>query len=238
MQDRTSSGGLAPGIAVVAGALAAIGSFLAWAKASVPQGGLSVSAKGIDGWEGKATILGGAILLVGGISALAGQAGARQRLRLSALIGGAIVAGVGVYTATTAKDQVIDGAASEIAKELSISVEQAKAAVHTAIDQGALKIGLDLGLFLVIGAGIIGIVAGVLAMMGGGDVASSSMGMPAATATGAGMTNWAAATPRQPEMPPAPAAPAAESPWATSPPPPAPAEPSAEPAPPEDPGQQ
>ena len=121
MQQRTSSAGVAPGIALAAGILAVVGSFLSWAKASVSQGGLSVSAKGIDGWEGKATIVGGVILLIGGISALTGQPGARQRLRLSALIGGAIAAGVGIYTATTAKDQVIDGAASEDLRKSSVS---------------------------------------------------------------------------------------------------------------------
>ncbi len=235
MQQRASSAGVAPGIAVVGGILAVIGSFLAWAKASIPQGGLSVSAKGIDGWEGKATIVGGVILLVGGISALSGQAGARQRLRASALIGGAIAAGVGIYTATTAKDQVIDGAASEISKELSISVEAAKAAVHTAIDQGALKIGLELGIFLVIAAGVIGIIAALAAMMGGADVASSTLGVPTATATGVGMTNWAATTPPPPQ-PGLPDAPPAESPWAMPAPQPSP-EPPADPGRPEDSGQ-
>lgn len=235
MQQRASSGGVAPGIAVVGGILAVIGSFLSWAKASVPQGGLSVSAQGVDGWEGKATIVGGVILLVGGISAMTGQAGARRRLRASALIGGAIAAGVGIYTATTAKDQVIDGAASEIAKQLSISVEAAKAAVHQAIDQGALKIGLELGMFVVIGAGVIGIVAALAAMMGGADVAPSALGTPATAATGLGMTNWAAVTPPPPQ-PSLPDAPPAESPWATPEPRPSP-EPPADPGRPEDSGQ-
>ncbi len=235
MQQRASSGGVAPAIAVVGGILAVIGSFLAWAKASVPQGGLSVSAKGIDGWRGKATIVGGVILLVGGISALTGQAGARQRLRASALIGGAIAAGVGIYTATTAKDQVIDGAASEISRELSISVEAAKAAVHQAIDQGALKIGLELGLFLVIAAGVIGIIAAVASMMGGAEVASSALGMQTATTTGLGMANWAATTPPPPQ-PGLPEAPPAESPWATPAPQPSP-EPPVDPGRPEDSGQ-
>ena len=100
--------------------------------------------------------------------------------------------------------------------------------MHRAIDLGALKIGLELGIFLVIGAGIIGIVAAIVAMMGGGEVTPPAMGMPTATAAGAGMTNWAAGT--TPPPPPAmPTVPPAESPWATPPP---------QPAPPEDPGQQ
>lgn len=220
MQQRTSSGGVAPGLAVVGGIVAVIGSFLSWAKASA--GGFSVAAKGVDGWEGKATIVGGVILLVGGISSLVGQSGARGRLRASALIGGVIAAGVGVYTATTAKDQVIEGAASEIAKELGVTVEQAKAAVNQAIDQGALKIGLEIGIFLVIAAGLIGIVAAILAMTSR-ESAPAGTGISTATAiaTGTGMTDWAAGAP----PPPMPAAPPAEPPWTP-------------PAPPEDSGQQ
>jgi hypothetical protein len=150
-------------MAVAGGLLAVIGSFLSWANASAGQ--FTVSAKGIDGWEGKATIFGGILLLIGGI----------------------VAAGVGTYTAVTAKDQVIDGAASEIAKTLGIPLEQARAAVNQAVNSGALKIALDIGLFMVIAGGAIGIVAGLLAM----STKTPAPAMPAA-AGGVGLTGWAA----------------------------------------------
>jgi hypothetical protein len=168
-------------MAVAGGLLVVIGSFLSWANASAGQ--FTVSATGIDGWEGKATIFGGILLLIGGIAAF--RKGGADPLKRPGLLGGIVATGVGTYTAVTAKDQVIDGAASEIAKTLGIGLEQARAAVNQAVDSGALKIGLDIGLFMVIAGGVIGIVAGLLAM------STKTPPMPAA-AGGVGLTGWAA----------------------------------------------
>ncbi len=213
-EHRSSAGPAAAG-AVIGGLIAAIGSILAWAKASVST--FSVSAKGIDGWEGKATIVGGLILLVGGLSAVT-RSSPRARLGGSAILGGLIAAGVGLYTALTAEDQVIEGAASEIAKELSVPIEQAKNAVQQAIDQGVLSVSLQIGLYLVIGGGLLGILVGVLSLMSRGEPTPS---VPAAPTSG--LTGWAAPTP--PPAPPAPerasdAIAHAPDVWASAPPPP------------------
>jgi hypothetical protein len=170
-------------MAVAGGLLAVIGSFLSWATASAGQ--FTVSAKGIDGWEGKATIFGGILLLIGGIAAF--RRGSADPLKRPGLLGGIVATGVGTYTAVTAKDQVIDGAASEIAKTLSIGMGQARAAVNQAVDSGVLKIALDIGLFMVIAGGVIGIVAGLLAMF----TKTPTPALPAA-AGGVGLTGWAA----------------------------------------------
>ena len=190
MRQRSSGTTAAASVAVVGGLLAVIGSFLSWASASAGQ--FAVSAKGIDGWEGKATIFGGILLLIGGIAAL--RKGSADPLKRPGLLGGIVATGVGTYTAVTAKDQVIEGAASEIAKTVGIALEQARAAVNTAVDTGALKIALDIGLFLVIGGGVIGIVAGLLAVF----TKTPAPAMPAA-AGGVGLTGWAA--PPAPAMP-------------------------------------
>jgi hypothetical protein len=171
-------------MAVAGGLLTVIGSFLSWATASAGQ--FTVSAKGIDGWEGKATIFGGIVLLIGGIAAF--RTGSADPLKRPGLLGGIVATGVGTYTAVTAKDQVIDGAASEIAKTLSIGLEQARAAVNQAVDSGVLKIALDVGLFMVIAGGVIGIVAGLLAVF---TKTSPAPGLPAAVG-GVGLTGWAA----------------------------------------------
>jgi hypothetical protein len=170
-------------MAVAGGLLAVIGSFLSWATASAGQ--FTVSAKGTDGWEGKATIFGGIVLLIGGIAAF--RTGSADPVKRPGLLGGIVATGVGTYTAVTAKDQVIDGAASEIAKTLSIGLEQARAAVNQAVDSGVLKIALDVGLFMVIAGGVIGIVAGLLAM----STKTLATATPAA-AGGVGLTGWAA----------------------------------------------
>ncbi len=190
MQPRSSGTTAAASMAVVGGVLAVIGSFLSWASASAGQ--FTISAKGIDGWEGKATIFGGILLLIGGITAF--RKGSADPLKRPGLLGGIVVTGVGIYTAVTAKDQVIDGAASEIAKQLGISLEQARTAVNQAVDAGDLKISLEIGLFLVIASGVIGIIAGLLALL----TKAPAPAMPAA-AGGVGLTGWAA--PPAPAMP-------------------------------------
>lgn len=200
-------------MAVAGGLLAVIGSFLSWATASAGQ--FTVSATGIDGWEGKATIVGGIVLLIGGIAAF--RRGSADPLKRPGLLGGIVATGVGTYTAVTAKDQVIDGAASEIAKTLGIGLEQARVAVNQAVDSGVLKIALDVGLFMVIAGGVIGIVAGLLAM----STKTPAPAMPSA-AGGVGLTGWAAPpAPGTPPPPPssgdpnAPTSTAALSPWVT-----------------------
>ncbi len=216
MQERSSSSTLAAGLAVVGGIAAAVGSILAWAKASA--GPFSVSAKGIDGWEGKVTLVGGIIMLIAGVTAFVGARGAKARMRVSTLIGGLAAAGVGIYTAVTAEDQVIEGAAGEIAKQLGISLSEATASAEQAVDKGLLSISLSIGLYLVIAGGIIGILAGVLALTGKEMVPA----MPGPAPSGAGLTGWSAPAP-----PPArPAGQPQASPWAT--PPPTPIGPAAE----------
>jgi hypothetical protein len=196
MEQRSSGTNAAGSIAVVGGLLAVIGSFLTWANASA--GRFAVSAKGIDGWEGKATIVGGIVLLVGGITAF--TKGSSDPLKGLGLLGGIVVTGVGIYTAVTAKDRVIDGAASEIARRLGVTLEQARTAVSQAVDSGALKIALDTGLYIVIAGGLLGIVAGLLAMRS----KPAAPAMPAG-AGGTGLTGWAApAAPAKPSPTPTP----------------------------------
>jgi hypothetical protein len=163
MQRRP--GGLAlvaAALAVIGGIAATVGSLLSWAEASV--GPASFTAKGIDGWEGKVTVVGGVVLLVGGIAAFLGSVGGVGRLRTSALVGGIAAAGVGAYTALTATSQIVDAAASEIAKETGVPVDQGRSTVQLAFDQGVIHLTLQVGLWLVIVGGVLGIVAGVIAL--------------------------------------------------------------------------
>lgn len=196
MQRRgSSSGTAAAALALVGGAVAALGSLLGWAKASV--GASSFSAKGIDGWEGKVTIVAGVVMLIAGGSALVGAEGARARLRVSALVGGIAAAGVGVYTALTATDQVVDSAASQIAAEIGIPVQQARTTIEAALDHGLLHLSLQIGLYLVIAGGALGIVAGIVVLLSGAPVPT----MPAQVAAGSGLTGWAAPLSAVPAVP-------------------------------------
>jgi hypothetical protein len=196
MQRSRSSGGVTAAVlAVVGGVVAVAGSLLAWAKASV--GASSFSAKGIDGWEGKVTIVAGAVMLAVGASALVGAEGARARLRVSAIAGGVAAVGVGIYTALTATDQIVDSAASEIASELGVPVEQARSTVQAAVDHGLLQLSLQVGLYLVIAGGVLGIVAGILAIVTRAPVPA----MPAQPVSSSGSPDAAPLPPKPGDAP-------------------------------------
>ncbi|HEX9122174.1 MAG TPA: hypothetical protein VF984_02275 [Actinomycetota bacterium] len=176
-------------LAIAGGALAVLGSILTWASASA--GAFSVSAKGLDGWEGKVTLVGGGILLFTGVAAVVGSG--VVNLRVPAVVGGLLAAGVGIYTALTAQDQVIDGAAKEIAKELGVPIAAARDAVQTTIDAGVLSVSLEIGLYLVIAGGFIGLLAAVMAEMASRrPVAATEVG------PGAGLAGWSVPSPPEP----------------------------------------
>ena len=223
METRSSEGLAAPALAVVGGILVVVGSLITWAEASV--GPASFSASGIDGWEGKVTIGGGAALLFGGISAFLGSAQARTRMRSSALVGGLAASGVAIYTALTARDQIVDSAVDEIVAQVpGTSVEEARSTLDLALDGGLLTVTLQIGIWLVIVGGVIGLIAAVAAISSGGAATT-------ADTAGSGLVGWASPTPVSDPapswMPPGPEPPSSTPPpssvWA---PPPLPAPPS------------
>jgi hypothetical protein len=180
---------VAGALALAGGAIAVIGSFLAWAEFSA--GPFSEQARGIDGWEGKATLIGGAVVFAAGARVVAGSHQAVTRLRLGAAIGGLVVAGVGVYTALTVRDQLLDAAA----------VDLPRAEVERALDTGLLELSIAVGLYLVIAGGAQGVLAALL-VLGVRDEAPAPSGV--------GLRGWSAAdagVAGRPAMPPPPDAP-------------------------------
>jgi hypothetical protein len=151
---------------------ALVGSFLGWAEISA--GPFSEPARGIDGWEGKATIIGGAVMLVAGVRVVAGSHQAIARMRPSAAIGGVVVAGVGIYTLLTVRDQLVDAAATQLPRS----------EVERALDTGLLELSIGVGLYLVIAGGAQGILAAVIAI-GARDEAPAS--------SGTGLRGWSSA---------------------------------------------
>ena len=177
----------------VGGALLAIGSFLPWAQ--VTGGGTSVTAKGVDGSDGWITMVAGLVLIVCGAASM--KAGKRA-LAILAIVAGLVGAGVGVYDATTAKDSVLDSAASELSGQFGVSADEMRTLLDQAIDAGQLSISISFGLYVVIAGGLLGIVGGVMAM--GSASKSAPMGSaapppPVATYPPPGMTPPAADPP-------------------------------------------
>jgi hypothetical protein len=160
---------LAGALALAGGVLAVVGSFLAWAEISA--GPFTEQAKGVDGWEGKATIVAGAVMVAAGIRVLTGSHQAMARLRPSAAIGGLVAVGVGLYTVLTIRDQLVEAAATELPR----------AEVERALDSGLLGLTIGIGLYLVIAGGVQGIVSALLALGSRNEPAASS---------GTGLRGW------------------------------------------------
>lgn len=146
-------------LAIVGGALLAIGSFLAWAE--VTGGGTSVTAKGIDGSDGWITLAAGLVAIVAGVAAIRAS---RRALAFVMILAGLIGGGLGLYDAVTAEDSVLDSAAEEIAPQFGVSAEEVRTLLDRAIDSGELGISLSIGLYLVIAGGLLALVGGMVSL--------------------------------------------------------------------------
>ena len=184
---------LAGALALAGGVLAVVGSLLVWAEVSA--GPFTEQSQGIDGWEGKAAIVSGVVMVAAGIRVLAGSHQAMARLRPSAAIGGLVALGVGLYTMVTIRDQLVDAVSSQIPR----------ADVERALDSGLLELTIGIGLYLVIAGGVQGVVAALVAL-GSRDepVASSGSGLRGWSSVGDGADGT---PPTQPSMPDIPAPP-------------------------------
>jgi len=199
---------IGPILAIVGGALLAIGSFLTWA--TVSGAGTEVSAKGVDGSDGYYTLVAGLVALACGLVSM--KAG-RRALAVVAIVAGLLGAGVGLYDALTAKDRVLDSAAEQAATQLGATPEEVRTFLDEAIDAGQLSISITIGLYVVIGGGVIAIVGGVM-QMGGKGATASAPSMPGGFAATSAAPP--AAAPMPSEMAPPPAAPPAPPPAAPS----------------------
>lgn len=161
---------VAGALALAGGVAAVVGSFLPWAEISA--GPFTEKAMGIDGWEGKAAIVGGLIMIVGGARVLAGAHRSVARLRPGATIGGLLAFGVGLYTAITAREQLLDAAQGQLSR----------AEVDRALDSGLLELSIAIGLIVVIAGGAQGIVAALLSI--------GVLGDHAPPPSGSGLRGW------------------------------------------------
>ena len=174
MQPETSAPryrpGFAEGLVIVGGAAAIIGSFLVWFRVHLSLKGLglvarTVSSKGIDGSDGKITLIAGVVaVLMGLLMVVWSSGGPRVAMGLVALLGGLTAGGLSGYDAATPQQRFIDANASELAAKTRISLAQAERLYQGLFNSGALKISLALGIFLVIAGGLVAAIAAAVAL--------------------------------------------------------------------------
>jgi hypothetical protein len=184
-------------LGIVGGALMALGSFLAWAEVS--GGGTSVTAKGVDGSDGYITLGAGLVAVVAGI-VMAMET--RRVLAVLVILAGIVGGGLGLYDALTAKDSVLDAAAEELAPAFGASAQAVRIALDQAIDAGQLSVSISIGLYIVIGGGIVALAGGILGLRWGEPAAPGQTAAPATPATTIG----------GPDAPPAPMPPSTSPP--------------------------
>jgi hypothetical protein len=172
---------IAAALALAGGVAAMVGSFLPWAE--VAAGPFAEQAAGIEGWEGKATLLGGVVMAAAGVRVFLGSDDAISRLRVGAAIGGVATTAIGVFTALTARDQLLDAGGSDVPR----------AQLEAALNAGVLELAIGVGLYVVIAGGVQGAISALVAW----GVRDGS-----ATGSRAGLTGWAAPPP--PPAPPPP----------------------------------
>jgi len=177
-------------LGIVGGALMALGSFLAWAEVS--GGGTSVTAKGVNGSDGYVTLVAGLVAMVAGIVMAKGT---KRVLAFVVILAGIVGGGIGLYDALTAKDSVLDAAAEELAPTFGASAQEVRAVLDQAIDAGQLSVSISIGLYVVIGGGVVALVGGILGLRDAGEHAA-----PGRTTTPAPP----ASTIGRPDAPPAP----------------------------------
>jgi hypothetical protein len=179
-------------LGIVGGALMGLGSFLAWAEVS--GGGTSVTAKGVDGSDGYITLGAGLVAVVVGIVMAKGTT---RVLAVLVILAGIVGGGLALYDALTAKDSVLDAAAEELAPAFGASVQAVRIALDQAIDAGQLSVSISIGLYIVIGGGVVTLAGGILGLSSGEPAVPGQTVAPATPAT----TNSSSDAPPAPKPP-------------------------------------
>lgn len=198
--QQPSAGGATPigsVLAIVGGALLAIGSFLVWVTLS--GGGFDESTTGVDGSDGWITFAAGLVAILAGFLAI--RSG-RRAIAVVVILAGLVGGGLGVYDALTVRDSI----AEELAPQLGVSVEEARAGVDLLVDGGQLEISMGIGLILVLAGGALALIGGLLMLarrkeQAGAEPAQAPVGMAVAPSPAAPIQETGGAPPPPPPSP-------------------------------------
>jgi len=162
--------GLAEVFVVLGGAAAVAGSFLEWFRIHVNVKGLglvarTVTSKGIDGSDGKITLIAGLVaVLMGLLMLLWNSGGQRVAMGVVALLAGLTAAGLGGFDAATPRQRFIDANAPGLATRTRIPLTTAKKLYEGLLRSGTVKVSLAIGIFVVLAGGAVAALAAAFAL--------------------------------------------------------------------------
>ena len=144
--------------------------------------------EGVDGSDGYITLVAGLVAVVAGVVMAKST---RRLLAVLVILAGIVGGGIGLYDALTAKDSVLDAAAEELAPAFGVSAQQVRTVLDQAIDAGQLGVSISIGLYVVIGGGVVALVGGILGLRGSGSLPfltrTAAPATPATTIGGPGV---------------------------------------------------
>jgi len=107
-------------------------------------------------------------LIVAVVAGIVMATGTKRVLAVLVILAGIVGGGIGLYDALTAKDSVLDAAAEELAPSFGASAQEVRTVLDQAIDAGQFSVSIGIGLYVVIGGGIVALVGGILGLRGSG----------------------------------------------------------------------
>jgi hypothetical protein len=148
----------------VAGILLIVGAFVPAGSVDIQGQGSSSSSLWDQDWEGWAALVVGIVLLLGAAWAMTSPPGLRAAGVLFAILGVAATV-LAVYKIVNIESEAIDRVAAEAAAQQGAPVEAVKPAIQQLFDSGAASASVSIGLWLVVIAGVIALVAGIMLAM-------------------------------------------------------------------------
>jgi hypothetical protein len=148
----------------VAGILLIVGAFVPAGTVDIQGQGSSSSSLWDQDWEGWAALVVGIVLLLGAAWALMSRPNLRVAGVIFAVLGIAATV-LAVYKIVNIESEAIDRVAAEVAAQQGAPVDAVKPTIQQLFDSGAASASVSIGLWLVVIAGVIAVVAGIMLAM-------------------------------------------------------------------------
>jgi hypothetical protein len=165
--------GFAEAAVVLGGIAAVVGSLLEWFKIRVGLPGASgpflgartTAQSGIDGPDGRITLIAGSVVVLAGLAMFAWSSGGpRIVMGVLALLGGLAAAGLSAYDAATPQQRFMEANAPDLAARTDIPVATARRLYQGLFDSGTVRISLRFGILVVIAGGAVAALSAAFAL--------------------------------------------------------------------------